>query len=513
MNFISRSNRTEKGNANASFVGIRIQSVAVVFIVFSLLTSSLVVAANQAKVSSTIPNRYQDIRYPEWKYLAPFPDDYKVNLDGGAIAYLLPDSTLDLVAVTLFSRLPNQANKPDQVAALKLYSSLLKAGGAGDLTPEKLEDSLEYVAAGLSAGLDDWQGDASLNCLGKNANELLDLLPTVILKPRLDETVFRLRKREMLENLKHRYDTPRGVIGVAWERVMYGSHPSNWLANESEVNALSVKSLNALKGKGFATTSLVFAVSGRFDKLDMTKRLNGLLKEVPKKNNQEVVKPFRGPEKPGVYLVDKPFSQATIYMGAPGVQRPHPDYYRLLVASYIFGDGGFTSRLVEKVRSQEGLAYGVSSDVGSEYNRKGLVSVNLQTKVETGAYAIKLVFDEMATLIKSGVTDDEVQKAKEGLIKSLPTLFDAPSATARIFAQGEIWKRDATHFIDYEKAIKEMKRSEIEDAFKRYFIPDSMRIVVVGPKEALTKKDVRGLSLSSFGKVTELSTTYLDSRE
>ncbi len=211
--------------------------------------------------------------------------------------------------------------------------------------------------------------------------------------------------------------------------------------------------------------------------------------------------------------MDKQVTQATIQLGAPGVKRPDPDYYPLVVASYIFGDGGFTSRLMERVRSNEGLVYGIDSDVGSDYYRRSTVGVSLQTKVQTGAYAVKLVLEEMRKFAKDGVTDEELQRAKDGLIKSLPSLFDTPSATARIFAQSEIWKRSPEHFKEYIDTINKMTKADVEKAFRKYFIADSMRIVVVGPQEPLMKKDERGLSLSDFGPVKFLSLEEIEARK
>lgn len=474
---------------------------------------AFVLATGFDALAAGIPARYQSIAFPSWTYVAPKPADHRVVLEGGAIAYLVPDSTLDLVKVTLYSGAPNQPAKPQDVAAFRLYSSLLKAGGASHLSPESLEDSLEFVAAYMNAGIDDWQGSASLDCLSGNASELMNLLPDLVLKPRLDSGVFRVQQRSLVENLRHRYDTPRGVMGVAYEKVMHGSHPSNWLPEEKEIVDLTAKALSPFRGRGFPAGGLVFAVAGRFDRVDMIRRLNDLVKRFPAGVKSDSVRPYRGPSAPGVYLIDKPFSQATLKIAAPGVRRPDPDYYRLLVASYIFGDGGFTSRLVEKVRSNEGLAYGVNSDVESDYYRVGSVCVGLQTKVETGAYAVKLVLEEMKRMREGGITDAELEKAKDGLLKSMPALFDTPGSTARIFAQGEIWHRSLEHFVEYEKTIKAMTKAEVETAFKRYFAPDSMRIVVTGPKAALMAKDAQGNSLASFGKVTEWTSADLDRRE
>ncbi len=472
-------------------------------------------SAVKSPAGKNIPARYSQIVFPQESYQPPYPGDYRVELKDGAVAYLVPDSTLDVVKLSLLCAHPNLPRTPQDVAALQLYSNLLKDGGTQGLTPDQLEDSLEFVAASLSANFQDYQSDASFDALGENATAMLGLLPDVVLKPGLDPAVFKVAQRDEIEALKHRYDTPHGVMGAAYEKVMHGSHPSNWTPLEKEVEALTPASLKPLAGTGYTRQGLVLGVSGRFDRAEMIRRLNTLVEAFPMAaKGADSIPAFKGPEHPGIYLIDKPFSQATLRLGAMGVKRPDPDYYRLVVASYIFGDGGFTSRLVERVRSKEGLAYGISSDVESDYYRTGTVFVSLQTKAPTGAYAVKLVLEEMRRMAKDGITDEELAKAKDGLLKSLPSVFDTRASTANIFAQGEIWKRSLDHFTEYQKTLQAMTRQEVETAFRKYFNPDSLRIVVVGPKDVLMQKDpAHGTSLSDFGPVKELTSEDLDKRD
>ena len=483
------------------------------FLLFTALCATGLLAASSGE--KKIPAHYSKIAFPEWSYLPPSPRDHRVELKDGVIAYLVPDSTLDVIKLSLFCARPNLPRKPEETAALNLYSSLLKDGGTQSLSPEKLEDTLEFVAASLSANLQDYQSVASFDALGKDANALFGLVPEVVLKPGLDSAVFKVAQRNLLEGLKHRYDTPHGVMGKAYERVMHGSHPSNWSPLEKEVQGLTPKDLKPLSGLGYTRQGLVLGVSGRFDRAQMIQKLNKWVENFPDAGEvAQSIPVVKGPQKSGVYLVDKPFSQATIRMGAMGVQRPNPDYYRLVVASYIFGDGGFTSRLMGRVRSNEGLAYGIGSEVESDYYRTGTVYVGLQTKAPTGAYAVKLVIEEMRRMAKDGITDEELVKAKDGLLKSLPSLFDTPAATAHIFAQSEVWKRSLDHFTEYQRAIQTMTKGEVEDAFRRYFNSDSLRIVVTGPKNVLTQKDAEhNVSLSDFGGITEMTADELDKRE
>jgi zinc protease len=493
---------------NASLLAISLFALGLV------LAGAPVVGKDQTKALA-LPEHYSKIVYPEFAYNPPYPNDYRLVLDRGVVAYLVPDSTLALIQMSILFGHPNLPKRPSDVASMNLYTSMLKTGGTIRFTPEQLEDSLEFVAASLGAGISDFQSDLGLDALKKDAYALFDLLPEVALKPRFDSEAFKVQKRTYLENIRHRYDTPNGVMGVAFEHILFGSHPSNWMATAKEVEATSVVNLKAWTGSGFAVQNMVISVAGQFDRTEMIAQLNRLIAKLPEKYKGGVdsLPPYRGAEKPGVYVVDKAVTQATIRMGAPGVKRPNPDYYPLVVASYIFGDGGFTSRLMEKVRSNEGLAYGVDSDVGSDYYRQSTVSVSLQTKVETGAYAIQIVLAEMRKLAKEGVTDEELQRAKDGLIKSMPSLFDTHAGTGRIFAQGEIWKRSSEHFKEYIAAINKMTKADVATAFQKYFVADSMRIVLVGPKDALMKKDERGNSLSDFGPVKFLSLDEIEARK
>jgi zinc protease len=463
--------------------------------------------------SASFPSHYSKIDFPGFEYHPPEPSAHKVELVDGAVAYFVQDSALNLLRLTLLTRAGTPPVKPEAVAARNLYSALLKSGGTQRLPSAKLEDSLEFMAASLSAGLGDYQNRAAFDGLARDQDALLGLLPEVILKPGLEADVFELEKRETLEGWQHRYDTPRGIMGRLSEYVAYGSHPVNWIPTEAEIKAVRVSSLKPFSGLGFTRKNLVFGIAGKFDSASMKVRLDSLVKKFPQDTAATVLPEFRGFLPAGVYLVDKPFSQATLKLEAPGVQRPHPDYYPLVLASSIFGDGGFTSRLVERVRSNEGLAYGISSQVGSDYSRKGTVSVGLQTKAATGAYAIRLVLEEMKRMADSGVTDSELARAKDGLEKSLPSLFDTPAATARIFSQGEVWGRNPDHYRAYLKRIKSISKQEVEAAFKKYFVPDSLRISVVGPKEVLMAKDaVHGDSLAAFGKIQVVNLETLDAR-
>ena len=66
--------------------------------------------------------------------------------------------------------------------------------------------------------------------------------------------------------------------------------------------------------------------------------------------------------KPRVVRVSmKGLTQSSITLGWPGIRRTDPGWERFQVFNYVLGGGGFSSRLMQAVRVEEGRTYGIRS--------------------------------------------------------------------------------------------------------------------------------------------------------
>src|SRR6266581_5643861 len=93
-------------------------------------------------------------------------------------------------------------------------------------------------------------------------------------------------------------------------------------------------------------------------------------------------------------LIDKDLTQATIVLGHIGIDRRNPDFYAVSVMNYILGGGGFSSRLVNRIRDEQGLAYDVDSGFEADV-MPGPFSVRLQTRNVAAKQAITSVIEEI----------------------------------------------------------------------------------------------------------------------
>ena len=114
-------------------------------------------------------------------------------------------------------------------------------------------------------------------------------------------------------------------------------------------------------------------------------------------------------------LTSADVNQGRVSIGHIGTMRDNPDRYALLMMNDILGGGGFSSRLMTRIRSDEGLAYSASSSFGLGVYYDGLFQVGFQSRSETVARAAAIVVEEVERIRSGQVTEDELQDL-EGVV-------------------------------------------------------------------------------------------------
>lgn len=160
-------------------------------------------------------------------------------------------------------------------------------------------------------------------------------------------------------------------------------------------------------------------------------------------------------------FVKKQVEQAYIYFGAPyNVKKD--EIFKANVAIFIFGSSGFGSRLMEEIRVKRGLAYSIyaRADFGLSSSK---IWGYMQTKNESKDDAIEVIKSEFLKFVKDGVSQDELNNAKNFLLGSVvlqkETMFGRINIKQKEFYMGE-------EFGELERTLKKIKALNLDDLNK-----------------------------------------------
>jgi zinc protease len=185
--------------------------------------------------------------------------------------------------------------------------------------------------------------------------------------------------------------------------------------------------------------------------------------------------------------VNKDLTQANIIMGHEGVPRNHPDYYAIQVMNYILGGGGFSSRAMESIRNQRGLAYSVYSYFSAEKSH-GTFAFVMQTKNETAEEAIRIARQEIGRLRDEPVSEQELSDAKDYLTGSFPLRFDTTRKVANFLAQVEFFQLGLDYPERYADLVRRVTREDVQRVAKEYLQPERLITVVVGNQKKIGQR-------------------------
>jgi zinc protease len=463
---------------------------AAVFIVSSLVACSPV-------IGQTLSGRetIEALSYGPLEFDQPKPDRHEVD---GVQVFLIENRSLPLITLIASFKGGYGLFGRDNYAAGTGLPALLRYGGTQDLAPDSVDETLEFYAIQTSFGSGGNGISSTMNTLTEHlplATELWTDMPT---RPRFDANEIEVWRGRQLESVLRRPDDPTRLAFSEFNRLLYGDHPIGWEMAPSDLatELLTGDRFRALHGRIVCKDNLLLGVTGDADWAEIEPHVTALIRAVPSCPESLPESPIPDIRRePGVFLIERDLEQAVIVMAHP-TELPladDPEYFAATIGNSILGAGGFSSRLVGRVRTEEGYAYSASSLWTTPRRYEGLVGAITRTRPENTVPAIEVILETMTELRDTPPTEVEVRTSVDRIANGFVFNFETPtqivSRTISYIALDlpEDWLQR------YLRGVQQVTPAAVRQVFGEHLKPEQMTILIVGDSDRIGLMNLEGL--------------------
>jgi len=409
-------------------------------------------------------------------------------LDNGIVLLTSEQKALPMVSIELLIDAGSRYDAPNQEGLANLVAKLLTYG-TKRRTALQINETLDFLGASLSTRCSDDLASVSMTILKKDLTTGLELLGDILINSTFPQQEIERQKQSVIASIKARDESPGDIAQRRFAAALFPQSPYGRPVEgtETSVKGIQQKSLREFYERYYRPNRSILAVVGDVSEQESTQALNQAFRSWRKgePGGKPLVPSVIGSSQ--VIRVNKDLTQANIMMGHEGVPRNHPDYYAIQVMNYILGGGGFSSRAMDSIRNERGLAYSVYSHFGAEKSHGTFVFV-MQTKNDTAEEAIRIAREEIRRMREQPVTDQELDDAKNYLTGSFPLRLDTNHKVASFLAQVEFFQLGLDYPDRYADLIRKVTREDVQRVAKAYLHPEKLITVVVGNQKKAGEK-------------------------
>jgi zinc protease len=415
-----------------------------------------------------------------------------VTLANGFELAMLPKSTRgENVVVSLTLLHGSETSLQGRYASGSLAGGMLMRG-TERLSRQELIDEFNRLKAqgGVSGGVSSASG--SVQTTRDNLAAVLRLAGEVMKSPAFDAAQFEELKQERLAGYELNRSEPNALGSVAINRLLNPlpeGHP-NYVRTFDEAirdtEAVDLDQISSFYQMFYGASNGRMAIVGDFDPLEIQSVVEDVFGNWSSEAAfQRIPNPHH--EVPAEKLVIQTPDKANAYFAA-GINIPvrddHEDYPALVLANFMMGGGFLNSRLATRIRQQEGLSYGISSQFFADsLDEAAMFSARAIYAPENAAKLEAAFRDEIDKALKHGFTSDEVSEAKSGYIQRGKNFRSNDRSLAGILSRNLYLDRSMAWTADLEDKIARLKPRQIRAAMRRHIDPEKISIVMAGDFE------------------------------
>ncbi len=422
----------------------------------------------------------------------------RLKLKNGMALLVVENHNLPILSMVLVVPGAGSSGDPKGKYGLASFTADLLDEGAGGLSPIALAEEQDRLGAGIGVGVDTDAAYVSVSTLSKTLDETLGVVTKVLTQPAFEDKEVERVKGDRLTALELRRDRPREVAINILNAALFGAdspygHPTSG-ARET-FKDISGADAKAFYAEHWNPAAMTLVVAGDVDAASLKTKLEAGIGAWVVKGAKKAAKPSSPAQKISsrLLVVDrKDAAQSDVRIGLVGLDRKDRRYAQFEVFRTAFGDG-FTSRLTQTLREKLGIVYNASAFADWRL-APGPFYVSTAIQTPSTGQGIGKVLEILDDLAKNGLPKEELEKAKQNIIRALPATFGTNAGVAGAFAELALQGLPDNWYATYAASVRTVTAAQVKAIAKAAMPSNKVVISIVGDYTKI-KPEIDKLSL------------------
>ncbi len=409
------------------------------------------------------------------------PAHRRRHLDNGLTVLIVEDQRLPAISLTLLVPAGGGADPTGQAGTASLVAGLLDKGSR-HRDADSLAVAIDDLGASYSARAGRDSMAISLAGLSEDFMDLLALLGEITLESSFPATEFHLLRQRRLHALTRAMDQAATVADWTFSRGLYGEHPYGppLSGTAASISALTETVPAAWHEQQFTPAGSCLAIAGAVPAEQALKAAADIFERWQGTPPPRASHPDPAPAERRILLVDRPDSpQAQIRWGHLGISRGDPRHDAAELVNDVLGGGGFSSRLMQTIRSEKGLTYGIHSGFAARLHA-GPFRVSTFTPTASVGEVLRDIDDLIGAFRADGPTATELDDARRRLVGGYPLQFETATQVAGQLLEIELYGLPEDTVESYQDRILAVDTKQAADLAHDLLHPEAALAVVVG---------------------------------
>jgi len=399
------------------------------------------------------------------------------ELPNGLKVLVVENHKLPRVSATL--TIDNGSILEGEIAGVSTLTGSVLGSGTTSIDKDKFNEEIDFLGASVSFS----SQSARMSSLSKYFSKVLGLMADGAINPIFSEEEFKSQQNQLLDGIKSGENDIDNIASRVQSALSYGkNHPKGEFTTQEIVSNVTLKDVQTFYDTYFKPNNAYLIIIGDVNFNDVKKLVTdnfGDWKrgEIPNYNAPEV----KNVPTTEIDFIEFPSAvQSDISVSnTVNLKKSDPDYYAALLANRILGGGG-VARLFQNLRETNGFTYGSYSGIGNDHTTASRFNAYAKVRNEVTDSSVVEIINEIKRVRAEFVTKQELKMAKAAYVGSFVRALESPSTVAQYALNIEIESLSSDYYENYLKNINAVTIEEVNNAAKKYFLADNLRIVIVG---------------------------------